>query len=103
MSSVLKAPVLFLCFFMRFGGSWLLKFVTVLGFLILGLLFWVYSISWEGCWCHMMLSSRARFIVMSVVISLERVFGLFCVYFVWASLVIWFFWQLGTCDWGLGR
>nr|QWT69518.1 NADH dehydrogenase subunit 2 [Paragonimus westermani]QWT69530.1 NADH dehydrogenase subunit 2 [Paragonimus westermani] len=98
-SVFLKIPFLFICFFLSSGGAFFLNAVCVLSFLFLGGLFWCYSYSWCHCWCHMMLSSSAALVAMSVEGSGDVLLYLFAVYGFWSSAVLFFFSYLE--DWGL--
>nr|YP_009516737.1 NADH dehydrogenase subunit 2 [Paragonimus heterotremus]AYE67509.1 NADH dehydrogenase subunit 2 [Paragonimus heterotremus] len=89
-SVFLKVPFLFMCFFLGSGGSLLLNVACVLSFFLLGGLFWCYSFSWCHCWCHMMLSSSAALMAMSVSGSADVLFYLFVVYGFWSSAVVLF-------------
>nr|YP_010505936.1 NADH dehydrogenase subunit 2 [Paragonimus skrjabini miyazakii]UXE35008.1 NADH dehydrogenase subunit 2 [Paragonimus skrjabini miyazakii] len=90
-SVFLKIPFLFLCFFLGSGGSFFLNVSCVLSFFLLSGLFWCYSLSWCHCWCHMMLSSSAVLMAMSISGSADALFYLFVVYGLWGSLVVLFF------------
>lgn len=87
---LLKSPFMLLCFFLSAGASGMVKFISVLSLVSLSLLFWVYSYRWFHCWCHMMLSSRVVLVAMSFRLSVGALFGLFCVYALWATSVIFF-------------
>nr|YP_009240947.1 NADH dehydrogenase subunit 2 [Brachycladium goliath]ALN38360.1 NADH dehydrogenase subunit 2 [Brachycladium goliath] len=89
-STFLKSPFLFLCFFLSAGVFSLVNWLCVVTFLVLGFMFWVYSFSWYHCWCHMMVSSSAALVAMSFVLSGDVLFWLYCVYLVWATLVVFF-------------
>nr|AQS80280.1 NADH dehydrogenase subunit 2 [Fasciola jacksoni] len=91
LSTFLKAPVFFLPLFLASGGYSLVNMLSCLSFLVLSVLFWVYSYSWFYCWCHMMLASSAALVSMCLVLASDVLFFIFFVYVFWCSLVILFF------------
>nr|WSP01969.1 NADH dehydrogenase subunit 2 [Allocreadium lobatum] len=96
-STVLKSSFLFLSFFMSSGkGALLDTLLCSITFMFLATLFWVYSYSWVHFWCHMMISSSAAFVAISMVCSLASLLHLFFVYLLWASLVLSFFYKCGS-------
>nr|YP_009261933.1 NADH dehydrogenase subunit 2 [Echinochasmus japonicus]AKL39061.1 NADH dehydrogenase subunit 2 [Echinochasmus japonicus] len=107
-STFLKFPLFFLPFFLSFGGLESVFVVSCVTLVLLSVLFWVYSYSWYGCWCHMMLSSSACLVASSLVVSSELILYLFLVYCVWCSLVILFLalygfdGQMGVSSGGVG-
>nr|WRY69454.1 NADH dehydrogenase subunit 2 [Hypoderaeum conoideum] len=90
-STFLKSPVFFFPFFLSCGGYSLVNYVCCVTFWGLAVLFWLYSVNWFACWCHMMLSSSAALVVMSLVLSSDVLFMIFFVYCLWCSLVVVFF------------
>nr|WSP01981.1 NADH dehydrogenase subunit 2 [Creptotrematina aguirrepequenoi] len=95
-STFLKSSFLFFSYFMSSGGTLMLSVLCSLTFMILSVLFWVYSYSWVHFWCHMMISSSAAFVAISMVCSLASLLHLFFVYLLWASLVLSFFYKCGS-------
>nr|QUL60406.1 NADH dehydrogenase subunit 2 [Echinostomatidae sp. CA-2021] len=90
-STFLKSPVFLFPFFLSCGGYSLVNYVCCITFLGLSVLFWLYSLNWYACWCHMMLSSSAALVAMSGVLAADVLAAIFFVYCVWCSLVVVFF------------
>nr|YP_009467182.1 NADH dehydrogenase subunit 2 [Artyfechinostomum sufrartyfex]APX55331.1 NADH dehydrogenase subunit 2 [Artyfechinostomum sufrartyfex]ARH10830.1 NADH dehydrogenase subunit 2 [Artyfechinostomum sufrartyfex] len=91
LSTFLKSPVLFFPFFLSCGGCSFVNYVCCFTFIGLAVLFWLYSLNWYTCWCHMMLSSSAALVAMSLVLSSEVLFFIFFIYCLWCSCVVLFF------------
>nr|UFJ44424.1 NADH dehydrogenase subunit 2 [Glypthelmins sp. LW2G] len=96
LSTLLKSPFFAFAFFLVGEGLGVIQLVAVLSFIVLSILFWVYTYSWESCWCHMMLSSSASLIVMVSHQSLEALMVFFVIYLLWATLCIIFMSSQGS-------
>nr|YP_010528193.1 NADH dehydrogenase subunit 2 [Echinoparyphium aconiatum]UXW64387.1 NADH dehydrogenase subunit 2 [Echinoparyphium aconiatum] len=90
-STFLKSPVLLFPFFLSCGGYGLVNYICCVTFLGLAVLFWLYSLNWFACWCHMMLSSSAALVAMSLVLTADVLISIFFIYCLWCSLVVLFF------------
>uniref|UniRef100_A0AAU7N3N5 NADH dehydrogenase subunit 2 n=1 Tax=Dollfustrema vaneyi TaxID=438518 RepID=A0AAU7N3N5_9TREM len=93
-TTLLKIPFILICFFLVVGLSWsnFIIFLCSVSCFFLSVLFWVFSANWSFCWCHMMLSSSSVLVSLSFSgCSFDSLFYIFLLYFVWASLVIYFF------------
>lgn len=96
-SVVMKSSFVLVLYFLNgFEGSlFFLSFLCFATLLLLCGLFWVYSVSWYHCWCHMMLSSSCVLIVRSMVASLRSQLCLYFVYFLWGRFCVLFFYVYG--------
>nr|WSP01993.1 NADH dehydrogenase subunit 2 [Wallinia sp. URM-2015] len=92
-STFLKSSFLFFPYFMSSGGSGMLKILCGITFMLLAILFWLYSYSWAHSWCHMMISSSVALMAMSTVCSMSDLLYLFFIYFSWSSFVLFFFYN----------
>lgn len=80
LSTLAKCPFFGFSFFLRGVGQELIIITGVASFLVLSVLFWVYTSDWVMCWCHMMISSRVSLVVMSSWQGLDNLVGFFMVY-----------------------
>lgn len=90
LSTFLKVPFFIFPFFLMGVGSWIIYILCRTTFILLSLLFWVYTVRWRTCWCHIMLSSRASLVAMSCGQELVRLLPFFLVYFIWSRLCLFF-------------
>nr|YP_008994159.1 NADH dehydrogenase subunit 2 [Metagonimus yokogawai]AGN12761.1 NADH dehydrogenase subunit 2 [Metagonimus yokogawai] len=89
LSIVLKSSFLLFCFFLSGGMSvTLVQVCCFLTFSVVVFLYWILTPDWIYFWCHVMLSSTAALVAMSVEVSIDLLMGLFLVYAVWGSGVI---------------
>lgn len=97
-STFLKRSFIVVSFFLLVGGIWggFIIFLCSLSCLVIAFLFWIFSIDWKICWCHMMLSSRSVLISLSFSgSSIDSVLIIFIIYFLWRSFVLFFFYSEG--------
>nr|AYV63038.1 NADH dehydrogenase subunit 2 [Haplorchis taichui] len=89
LSTALKMGFFFFCFFISSGwDSLLVMMLCVFTFLVLSLLFWVFTPSWLVYWCHVLISSSASLILMALEVSVDLLLWLFVIYFVWSTCAI---------------
>nr|YP_009650990.1 NADH dehydrogenase subunit 2 [Uvitellina sp. SSS-2019]QCY72816.1 NADH dehydrogenase subunit 2 [Uvitellina sp. SSS-2019] len=96
LSTFLKVPIFIFPFFLSVGDVFFVSVLCSLSFFFLSFLFWVYTYSWFHCWCHIMLSSSASFLVVFSNLSFDVLFYLVLFYFFWSTLVVWFFSIVGS-------
>lgn len=88
LTTFLKVPFFIIPFFLMGLGLDVVYFLCGFSFIVLSVFFWLYTVSWRFCWCHVMLSSSASLIAMSCRQSLDRLLPFFFVYFLWRSFSI---------------
>nr|ALD62343.1 NADH dehydrogenase subunit 2 [Echinostoma hortense] len=69
--------------------------LSCLSLVLLSLFFWFYTYSWFHCWCHMMLSSSATLIAMSLSLYLEVFGNILFIYIGWSTAVIVYLYNCG--------
>nr|ACB31854.1 NADH dehydrogenase subunit 2 [Opisthorchis viverrini] len=88
-STILKSS--FLSFSFLLSGGWDVVLVGVccfITFIFVGGAFWLYTYGWVHYWGHVMISSSASLVMMSVEISADLLLCVFIFYFLWATAVI---------------